>query len=445
MDFQRLNSSLADTDGHSRLRVAMTGAWRKFSRHMVQRALQPMKNGQLILRLPEGGEMVFGSGSDGPEAEIQLHNDRFFSRGVLNGDIGFGEGYQAGDWDSPDLFKVIGWFCSNVEASPTLSGSKLRGARVDWMWLANRIRHRMNRNSVHGSRRNIHAHYDIGNEFYRLWLDPTLSYSSALFESPDQNLEQAQTAKYEALCRKLRIQSTDHVLEVGCGWGGFLSHAIRTRGCRVTAITISEEQRKSALERIQREGMMHRASIRCLDYRALPSLQTRFDKIVSIEMFEAVGDEFLEECFSCLQQVLRPDGMVGAQFIVCPDARHSEMRTGVDWIQKHVFPGSLLLSMTRTGEAIRRTGDLWLYDLEDIGLSYARTLRHWRERFNEQLHEVRRLGFDDYFIRTWSYYLAYCEAAFAWRNISVVQAVWTRPNNRRLMTDSTSTAFFPSV
>ncbi len=393
-----------------------------------------MKNGRLVLRLPEGGRFEFGEGGSGPNAEIQLHNDRFFSRGVLGGKVGFGEGYQAGDWDSPDLASVIGWFCANMDGSPTRRSSVSLGRAVNWLGSLERMRHAWNRNSLKGSRRNIRAHYDLGNRFYRLWLDPTMSYSSALFEFPEQELEAAQAAKYERLCRKLRIGSGDHVLEVGCGWGGFLSHAIRTRGCRVTAITISEEQKRYTQERVEREGLSGRARVELLDYRKIPSLKTKFDKIVSIEMLEAVGDEYLEECLSVLQSSLAPMGLLGAQFIICPDSRHTELRRSVDWIQKHIFPGSLLLSLDRTGEAIRRSGDLWMHDLEDIGLSYAETLRRWRYRFNEQLDEVRRLGFDDYFIRTWSFYLAYCEAAFAWRNISVVQAVWSRPNNRSLMT-----------
>jgi cyclopropane-fatty-acyl-phospholipid synthase len=397
-----------------------------------------MKNGRLVLRLPEGGRFEFGEGRDGPQAEIQLHNDRFFSRGVLGGKVGLGEGYQAGDWDSPDLTSVIGWFCSNMDGSPTRKNSLALQWTVNWLGSLERFRHAWNRNTLEGSRRNIRAHYDLGNRFYRLWLDPTMSYSSALFEFPDQELEAAQAAKYERLCRKLRIGSNDHVLEVGCGWGGFLSHAIRTRGCRVTAITISEEQKRYTQERMEREGLSDRARIELLDYRRIPSLKTQFDKIVSIEMLEAVGDEYLEECLSILQSALAPAGLLGAQFIICPDSRHQELRRSVDWIQKHIFPGSLLLSLDRTGEAIRRSGDLWMHDLEDIGLSYAETLRRWRLRFTDQLDEVRRLGFDDYFIRTWSFYLAYCEAAFAWRNISVVQAVWSRPNNRCLMTPEPS-------
>ena len=395
-----------------------------------------MKNGRLILQLPEGGAYEFGSGESGPEAVIQLHNNQFYHRGVLYGKMGFGEGYQAGDWDSPNLADVIGWFCCNMDTSPTRANSFVARWGINWFERANRFRHRLNQNSIRGSRRNIQAHYDLGNSFYQLWLDPTMSYSSALFEYPDQTLEAAQSAKYERLCQRLRIGTQDHVLEIGCGWGGFLSHAIRTRGCRVTAITISEEQLRFTRERLVREGIADRATVELRDYRTLESLNTRFDQVVSIEMLEAVGDEYLEKCLSIVQSVLKPNGLFGAQFIVCPDSRHTQLRHRVDWIQKHIFPGSLLLSLNRIGNAMQQGGDLWLCNLEDLGGSYATTLRDWRRRFTENLGGVRSLGFDDYFIRTWTYYLAYCEAAFAWHNISVVQAVWTRPNNRRLISTS---------
>lgn len=428
-----MTTSPLATEDRSAASISRPRPWIRVCRYLVRRALEPMKNGRLTLHLPEGGAMEFGNGERGPRAEIFLRNDQFFTRGVLQGDIGFGEGYQAEDWDTPDLVSVIGWFCCNVSDSPTMSGSGVKDGRVGLMAATNRLRHALKRNSRQGSRKNIHAHYDLGNSFYQLWLDPTMSYSSALFEFPDQALEEAQRSKYERLCRAIQLKASDHVLEVGCGWGGFISHAVATRGCRLTAITISEQQRRFAAERIQREGLADRAEVLLMDYRDLPKLKRRFDKIVSIEMFEAVGDQYLATCISTLQQVLHPDGLLGAQFIVCPDRRHAELRGSTDWIQKHIFPGSLLLSLTRIGEVMRQTGDLWLHDLHDMGLGYAATLREWRMRFLSQLNAVRGLGFDDHFIRTWTYYLAYCEAAFAWRNITVVQAVWTRPNNRSLM------------
>ncbi|HEY2344173.1 MAG TPA: cyclopropane-fatty-acyl-phospholipid synthase family protein, partial [Chthoniobacteraceae bacterium] len=284
-------------------------------------------------------------------------------------------------------------------------------------------------NSLRTSRRNIAEHYDLGNEFYRLWLDSTMTYSSGYFTSADQTLESAQRAKYEALCQKLRLRPSDQVLEIGCGWGGFSEHAARNYGCRITAVTISQEQLAFARERMRREGLDERVEIRLQDYR---HIEGQFDKIVSIEMMEALGDRYLETYFAAIHRLLKRDGLVALQYITVPDCRHAELRRKTDFIQKHIFPGSLLLSIGRVNQAINRTGDLFLHHLEDLGLSYARTLRLWWEGFNARVEEVRQLGFDARFMRKWNYYFQYCEAAFAMRNISVIQACYTRPNNGTL-------------
>ncbi len=389
-----------------------------------------MTRGALTMRLPDGTRRVLGNGQDGPAAEMHLRSRNFFRRCVVGGDIGFGESYQAGEWDSPDLTAVVGWFCANAESAPTFSGTRNRDPFTNVGKVANWLRHRLHRNSLTGSRANIRAHYDLGNAFYSLWLDPTMTYSAALFESPDQSLAAAQSAKYERLCRELRLKPSDHVLEIGSGWGGFAEHAVKHHGCRITTVTISEEQHKFARERFQREGIADRAEVKLQDYRLLTG---KFDRIVSIEMLEAVGDEFLETYFGKVQSLMGRDGIFAAQFITCPDSRYHELRRGADWIQKHIFPGSLLLSMNRVGQAVQRTGSMSLHTLHDLGLDYARTLAQWRERFNAQIDTVRQQGFDEHFIRSWNYYLAYCEAAFAWRNISVVQATWTGPNNRTMM------------
>jgi cyclopropane-fatty-acyl-phospholipid synthase len=256
-----------------------------------------------------------------------------------------------------------------------------------------------------------------------------MTYSSAYFTSTTDSLEAAQTAKYDALCRKLQLCAGDHVLEIGSGWGGFACHAVKHYGCRVTTVTISQEQLKYARERFVREGVADRVEIRMQDYR---TIEDRFDKIVSIEMMEALGDRYLATYCAKLHDLLKPDGLVGLQYITVPDSRHAELRRGVDFIQKHIFPGSLLLSVGRVNATLNRTGDLFLHHLEDLGASYARTLNLWWRNFNARLEEVRALGFDARFIRKWNYYLQYCEAAFASRNISVVQAIYTRPNNRTL-------------
>jgi cyclopropane-fatty-acyl-phospholipid synthase len=256
-----------------------------------------------------------------------------------------------------------------------------------------------------------------------------MTYSSAYFTTPGQSLECAQTAKYDALCRKLQLKPADHVLEIGTGWGGFTCHAVKHYGCRVTAVTISEEQLKFAGERFQRDGIGDRVNLQLKDYRHITG---QFDKIVSIEMMEAIGDRYLETYFAKVHELLKQDGLVGLQYITVPDVRHAELKRGVDWIQKHIFPGSLLLSVGRVNEALNRTGDLFLHHLEDLGSSYAKTLRAWWQTFNARADKVRALGFETRFTRKWNYYLQYCEAAFASRNISVVQAIYTRPNNRSL-------------
>jgi cyclopropane-fatty-acyl-phospholipid synthase len=258
-----------------------------------------------------------------------------------------------------------------------------------------------------------------------------MTYSSAYFTTPGQGLRDAQIAKYDALCRKLHLQPGEHLLEIGSGWGGMACHAARHYGVRVTTVTISGEQFRFARERIEREGLAERVEVRLQDYRRITGA---FDKIVSIEMMEALGDRYLPTYFAKLHEVLKPGGLAALQYITVPDCRHAELRRGIDFIQKHIFPGSLLLSVGRVNEALNRTGDLFLHDLEDLGASYARTLHVWWENFNAQAAAVRALGFDERFIRKWNYYLQYCEAAFASRNISVVQAVYTRPNNRALHT-----------
>ena len=400
------------------------------ARNLVATLFRPMSRGHLRLTCPDGSCEEFGRAGQTPAAEIQVRRWRFFTRCATGGDMGFGEAYQDADWETPDLAAVIAWFCANVEQAPSMSGSGRKRLRFTLLNAANRLRHALHRNTLTGSRSNIAAHYDLGNEFYSQWLDATMTYSAALFESPDQSLEAAQTAKYERLCRELRLKQGEHLLEIGSGWGGMASHAARRHGARVTTITLSEAQAAYCRERFAREGIADRAEVRVVDYR---KLEGRFDKIVSIEMMEAIGDHYLETYCRTVQSLLKPDGLFAAQFITYPDSRHAELRRGVDWIQKHIFPGSLLLSLNRVNQAMQRTGPLHLHSLHDLGLDYGRTLREWRERFNRGLHEVRNQGFDDRFIRTWNYYLAYCESAFLWRNISVVQATWTAPNNRSLM------------
>jgi len=402
-----------------------TGA-RSFHERHVLRALGRMTAGCLRLELPDGTARIIGTPGSEICATLRVRNDAFFHKVVLFGDVGFGESYVDGDWETDSIERVIAWAIHNLDNTPALSGSKIRSFSLNILRGWNRARHLLRPNNKTTARRNIAEHYDLGNDFYQLWLDRSMTYSSALFSSPAQPLEEAQHAKYEALCRELRLRPQDHLLEIGCGWGGFACHAARHHGCRITTVTISQRQFDFAKARIDREGLAGRIDLRLQDYR---DIEGTFDKVASIEMMEALGDRYLETYFSKIHEVLAPHGLVALQFITVPDSRHAQLKRGVDWIQKHIFPGSLLLSMGRVNEALHRTGDLFLHRLNDLGLDYARTLREWHGTFNGRIDDVRDLGFDDRFIRKWNYYLQYCEAAFAMRNISVVHATYTRPNN----------------
>jgi cyclopropane-fatty-acyl-phospholipid synthase len=412
-----------------------------FYQRIIMDTLAKMTLGCLNLELPDGTKKTIGTPGAKISADVRIVRDSFFKRCVLFGDIGFGEAFVDGDWDTDDITKVISWFILNVENSPAMSGSRGKKLLINLLGQYNRALHLLRPNSLATSRRNISEHYDLGNDFYKLFLDPTMTYSSALFDggraelplcpSPQRRptLEEAQVAKYDRLCRQLKLQPTDHVLEIGSGWGGFSLHAAKNYGVRITTVTISEEQFKFARELFQKENLADKIEIKLMDYRRLTG---QFDKIVSIEMLEAVGDAFLETYFAKCHEVLKPGGLLALQMITCPDSRHDSLRKNVDWIQKHIFPGSLLLSIHRVNEALRSTGDLFLHDLKDLGLSYAETLKRWRLTLNQNESAVCALGFDTRFLRKWNYYFSYCEAAFAMRNISVVQAIYTRPNNPTL-------------
>jgi cyclopropane-fatty-acyl-phospholipid synthase len=424
-----MNHNTASAALKAPLTASMAAGKPDFYQRIVLQMLEQMTLGCLRIEMPDGAKKIIGRPDAAITASIRITRPEFFKRCVLFGDVGFGEAYVDGDWETDDITGVIAWFILNVENAPGMSGSKAKKFLVNLLGWQNRLRHLLRPNSLGTSRRNIAEHYDLGNDFYQLFLDPTMTYSAALFEDPRQTLADAQTAKYDRLCRQLKLQPGEHVLEIGSGWGGFSLHAAKHYGVRITTVTISSEQFKYTRELFQRENVTDQAEVKMMDYRLLTG---RFDKIVSIEMLEAVGDAYLETYFAKCHELLKPDGLLALQMITCPDSRYESLRGNVDWIQKHIFPGSLLLSVHRVNEALRATGDLFLHDLKDLGLSYAETLKRWRAAFNQNETAVRGLGFDTRFIRKWNYYLSYCEAAFARRNITVVQAVYTRPNNSTL-------------
>jgi cyclopropane-fatty-acyl-phospholipid synthase len=392
----------------------------------VLRTLASFDKGYLLIELPGGEKVEIGDAEATPRANLWVRDEAFFKKCALGGGVGLGEAYMDGDWDTENIRDVIAWFICNLHANDRLKGSSQRFHLVGWLRGLDRVAHRLRHNSKATSRKNIEEHYDLGNDFYRLWLDPTMTYSSARFSGDhEQALEEAQRSKYQALAEKLQIQAEDHVLEIGCGWGGFACFAAERYGCRVTGVTISPAQYEEAQKRVKASGLEDRVEIVLRDYRELTGT---FDKIASIEMLEAVGHRYHPVWARQCHRLLKPDGRLAVQMITVPDGDYAMLKKGADFIQKHIFPGSLLLSVGRMNEVLREAGQFSLFELEDLGMSYARTLASWHERFNAELDQVRALGFSERFIRKWNYYLKYCEAAFATRNISVVQAVYLRPH-----------------
>src|SRR6185312_9322826 len=405
--------------------IAIT-ADRSWYESLVLKFLSNMKKGNATLTMPSGEIITWGTGEGNISASITISDKRFFEKCVLFGDVGFGDAFTDGYWQTDSVTNVIKWFLLNVEDAPSISGSKVQTGILNMFKFLNRLYHLRRKNDVARAKENIAEHYDLNNDFFKLFLDPSMTYSSAYFIKEGMSLQDAQMAKYDALCQSLKLKPTDHVLEIGSGWGGNAIYMAKKYGCRVTSVTISEEQYKLAKERVTEQGLDDKVEIKLTDYRLLTGL---FDKIVSIEMLEAVGHEFLEVYFKKCAELLKPKGILGFQVITSPDSRYDSLRKGVDWIQKHIFPGTLLPSVAALNAAISRTGELNIMGLKEFGLHYAETLKIWREKFNEQLNEVKKLGFDDKFIRKWNYYLSYCEAAFAMRNIYVMQMVYSRPNN----------------
>ena len=366
--------------------------------------------GRLELVMPSGEVETLGRGE--PSARVRIHDDRLFLRMLLRGELGAGESFVAGEWSADDLVGAL---------RAILRGSGALGfeSRLTWLGqLRTLLRHRRAANTRTGSVRNIHAHYDLGNAFYRLFLDEeTLSYSCALWTG---DLAASQHSKHERLCELLALSPRDHLLEIGCGWGGMAIHAAKTRGCRVTAITISREQHALATRRVADAGLADRVAVELRDYRDLTG---SFDKIVSIEMLEAVGHDYLPGFFATCARSLAPHGRLALQTIAMPDERYDVYRKRVDWMQTYVFPGSCIPSLGAIRGAIAETA-LVLVEDHDIGPDYAPTLRAWRERFIAALPAVRAQGFDEPFVRTWLLYLAFSEAAFAERTLSDRQLVF---------------------
>lgn len=386
--------------------------------------LREIRAGELTLVCPDE-TYVFGVPGTAAGGIIELHDERFFRRTLLAGDVGFGESYMDGDWSSPNLVDTLRLLVRNQN----LVEDRNRRFTLVMRWIE-RMRHLLRSNTLAGSRRNIAHHYDLGNDFYRLFLDPSMAYSCALYEMPQDSLELAQRRKYDRICRKLLLGPSDHLLEIGTGWGGLALHAARHYGCQVTTTTISREQFAYANSLVERSGLSAQVRVLLQDYRTLSG---RFDKIVSVEMFEAVGHRNYDAFFGQCDRLLEPHGSMLLQTITISDQRFRDYRRRCDWVQKHIFPGAELASMGGILRSLARATRLQLFHAEDIGMHYSHTLRAWRERFHAALPQVRNLGFEDRFIRMWDYYLACCEAAFAERSIGNVQLLLTRAGNRARM------------
>ncbi len=358
------------------------------------------------------------------QASIHIHDARAYRQILFGGSIGAGEAYMEDRWTTPCLVSVIQVMARNIE----LTNSMDRG----WSWLrrgVNKCLHAFNANSLTGSRKNISAHYDLGNDFFRLFLDPTLMYSAAIYPAQEADLNTAALHKLESVCQKLQLTQDDHLLEIGTGWGGMAIYAAKHYGCKVTTTTLSQQQYEFAKQAVIREGLEDQVTLLLKDYR---ELEGRFDKLVSIEMIEAVGHEYYDTYFKKCSSLLMSDGLMLIQAITIADQRYDSARSSVDFIQKYIFPGGGLPSNEVIASGLRRCTDMNMVDLHDIGWDYARTLHHWRERFHQRLEAVKEQGFDETFCRMWDFYLAYCEGGFNERVISTVQIVMAKPDAQSL-------------
>lgn len=376
-----------------------------------------IEKGRLVLQFDGGVEHVAIGALAGPKAVLNVRRPRALMRILTGGTLGFAKAFIEGDVDSPDIGAVLELALANEEAfAGLMAPSALIGGIA-------RVRHRLRRNSLKGSRRNISFHYDLGNAFYELWLDRTMTYSSALYERPAQGLAEAQEVKYARIVRELGIGPDDHVLEIGCGWGGFAEYAIRATGCRVTGLTLSHEQAKFARDRLEREGLSDRADIRLEDYR---HCRGEFDKIVSIEMFEAVGEENWLVYFEAVRDRLKPGGRAMVQSITIHEDRFHSYRRNADFIQTYIFPGGMLPSVEAFNEGARRAG-LEVGHMLAFGGDYDRTLLAWDHAFVANWPKIETLGFDRRFYRLWRFYLHYCAVGFRTGRIDVVQFRLDRP------------------
>lgn len=399
----------------------MQKLWNKFGDNFFSK----IKIGTLQVIYKDGTIKLYGEKKVEEKITLEIYNNRFFSRTILYGDIGFCESYIDRDFETSNLTKLIELALLNAKYLGTTSENE-KNRLINLMPVFNKIKHSLRKNSKTNSRKNISAHYDLSNEFYKLMLDETMMYSSAVFSHKNQDLYEAQKNKLEKLSSKLNLKKGSKVLEIGSGWGAMALHLANDKGCEVTTVTLSVEQKKLCENRFKEHNIEDKIDILLKDYR---DLNGKFDAIIAVEMFEAVGKEYFHIFFKKCQELLKPNGVLVLQVITMPDQRYKAYSKGTDFIQKYIFPGGHLPSISKILEVTSKHTRLNLNHLEEFTEDYAKTLNIWHENFEKKLEEVKKLGFDEYFIRMWKMYLNYCEAAFLTRNINLHQLVFTRDQN----------------
>lgn len=399
----------------------MQKLWNKFGDNFFSK----IKKGTLEVVYKDGNIKLYGEKNVAEKITLEIYNNRFFSRTLLYGDIGFCESFIDKDFETSNLTKLLELALLNAQYLGTTSENE-KNKLINLMPIFNKIKHSLRKNSKTNSRKNISAHYDLSNEFYKLMLDETMMYSSAVFSHKNQDLYEAQKNKLEKLSSKLNLKEGSKVLEIGSGWGAMALHLANDKGCDVTTVTLSKEQKKLCEDRFKEHNIEDKIDILLKDYR---DLNGKFDAIIAVEMFEAVGKEYFHIFFKKCQELLKPNGVLVLQVITMPDQRYEAYSKGTDFIQKYIFPGGHLPSISKILEVTSKHTRLNLNHLEEFTEDYAKTLNIWHENFEKKLEEVKKLGFDEYFIRMWKMYLNYCEAAFLTRNINLHQLVFTRDQN----------------
>ena len=394
----------------------------RFGKNYLLRRFQNLAGGQLTVSdFNDVQSMGHDSNAKDLSVTIDVFDQAFYLRTLLGGTIGSAESYMEGQWRCNDLTSLIRILVRNIDSITSLDRTWSSVRKIGhWIW------HKLRRNTVAGSRKNIQQHYDLGNEFYQLFLDPTMNYSSGIFSKNSETMLQSSLFKMNWICEKLQLNPNDHVLEIGTGWGGLACFMAKHFGCKVTTTTISKAQYEYAVAQVRREGLGDKVTVLLQDYRKLDG---QFDKLVSIEMIEAVGHEFFDDYFHKCNSLLSNDGLMLLQGITMSQQNYQRHLKNVDFIRRYIFPGGCLPSIVGIGQSIGNTGNMRIVHLEDITAHYERTLREWRIRFFENMDRVRELGYSDPFIRMWHFYLCYCEAAFAERRVNTVQMVMAKPDS----------------